>query len=696
MGGHTLLGKIIGPVMGVFGMGARDETIVDVQAINLVSPGIADKEARRASIRESKGDLIKYSNSYKAFQRNYRKKYSKRFIEHLGYSPTVLGNTSVLDPVETLIYLQTIDALAVEIEQLHIKYIDEEEAAWDWMEDNIGWSNENQWAIDDGKKWIDLVITNDTVDIQMDFTREPIETIVDDLTTNYAYDDIAETVEIESELYDVPILDGTDLGGYYRTTVTLQVSPFTPVNIDTTVETANWNIPLSTIDNQKLFLRYNRGGTEQYYYIEDIDTVPSELYTLVPIDMTAILPLKEDNIIVDPGSKMERMLRKLGMEHSLFTTSLDNTDIDSLYIMTAISPNTQTAGGMKCIFNTFDMMLPGSGNVSVTMSKLNMTYSFTMVKNTVNENIMPVGTYTNTLVSGMKTIRWQATETQYKELIITFYTQTYKISGQTVSVGLHDSPDISRFIIPLDVLNRLPYRAFVEVYEESLMMLAYSTEVVHYEWYESPMFSIVLQIVAIVLVIVAIFFPPTWALVAAYDAAVLTGVAITATTMYAGAALVMLAVGVLAGMAIAAALGYMVDQLGLDPALAGIIMMAAAYTVSKGTNISVGKEQWLSLANTIVDSTTQEYQEMATDIMEASAEYIEEMREKNELIIEKLQAFDKGSIINMFDMNAINAPSPIRLAEAFVEQKQNIFGFDHLYAITPQIERRIQVPEITS
>jgi len=683
-------------VLDRLGISPRSETFVDVQVSSLLIGGLADDNARKNCIRGSGGNLLDYGTTYKAFQRDYKKRYNKQFLTRLGYAPTTSATTRVLDIPAVLAYVQLTDALADTVERVFIRHISAEEAAYDWMEDNIGWSNKYSTIdIGDGKTWEELVISDDGTDIQMDFTREPIETIVDDLTTNYSYDDINETVLIASELYDVPALNGTDLGGYYRTTVTLQSDGVTTVDIDTTVETLNYNTSNDVIDDEKMFVRYNRGGAEWYYYIEDLATIPGSLYTEVSVDLTAIIPLKEDGNIIDGGVKQDRMLKRLNLDADTFTTSLANDGIESAYVMTGLPPETQTHGGKKTIFTMFNLMLEGSGDVSLSLDRLSMTYSFTMDKNTVEDSVMPTGEYSNVLTSEYdeesgfwfytRTIRYQATDTQYKEIVVTNFLQTYVISGQTVHASFADSGDVCRLVIPLSVLNGLRYRDWVEVYEESLAMLAYAKEVVEFEWYESTNFAFVLKIVAIVITV--------WSL----GTAVKVGIALWTMAAYITLAYVVAAavvVGIAVSYAVNAIMDYLINDLGLAPALAAIVVLAAAYFGAKVTNISVGTEQWLQLANKILDKTTAEYEHMTLEIMERSAEYIDEMREKNEYIVSQLEAFGKGdAVISMFNMDIMNQPSPAQAAERYVADAQNLFGFDHLYDIESQVRRRTQVPQ---
>jgi len=762
MGGHTLVGKIFNAILdpidalldSIFG---STETMVDVQITNLLTPGEADNRARRQSIRNSHGELSVYGSQYRAFQRNYRQKYSAKFLTNLGYLPSDTATTRVLDPVAVKDYVATYDDAIVGVSQTFIKYMSEEEAAWDWMEDNIGWSNANNIAINDDKTWIDLVVTNDSTDITMDFTREPEETIYDNLTTNYSYDAEERTVELftgpntydvtgttdsgttnirvtiddtefynedideltdyvittpleepgsytikvyetaddtesltsettidiiaTAELYDVPALDTTDLDGFYRTIVVLQSDDTTSVNIDTSVETASWDIPSSTIENEKMIVMYDRGETEWYYYSEDLSTVPDSLYTLAAVDITAIIPLKEDNHIFNENRKMERMLDKLNITRASLLPTLHNGDIDSAYLMTGIYPHTQSQAGIKAIFNIFDLMLEGSGDVSIAMSKLSMVYAFTIGKSTVNAKVLKTGTYSNSTSNGVKTLIYQATSTQYKKIVISNYSHTYTISGQTISATFSDAKDISRMVLPLTVLNGLVYKDFVAVYEDSLSLLAYSVEVVEISWEESAAFSVILKIAAVVVAV--------WSLGTAIQVsyALWTAGAYLSLAIYVATTI---AIGIVVSIGVTLAMDFLVNTLGLDPSIAALVAMAAAYAGAKFANISFGKEQWLQLANTIVEEGSDITSEQTLAVLRESEEYSKEMQEKNESIMELLQAFDTG-VVGMFNMSLTKEYSPYQIAEVYVDSKVNITDLEMLLDVNGVVRSKLEL-----
>ena len=750
------------------GLEGSYETLTDIQITNLLTPGEADKGARNSAIRSSGGDSMIYSQAYKAFQRDYKLRYNERWLSNLGYLPTSTATTKVLQEDLVLAHLQVSDPLATSILQMAIRYMTAEEVAYDWMEDNVGYSNLTGISNYLGKTWINLVVTDTGANILMDFIQDPTENIIDDLTNNYSYDDINDTVttiatapntyelsgtsgldivqirytvddgigetfavtpetawtrdtaalepgtysidiyetdslDVETltdtydiivvgvdELWDVPVFDLTDLGGYYRTTVTSQYDLST-LNIDTAINTIQHSIAGTLDDNQKLWLRYTRGGAEWYYYSQDYSTVPVELYESANIAVTSIITMKEDNVIVPGDNKnLKRMLNKLGLSPETFTSSLANQDLDSAYLMTGISANTQTHAGKKMVFNMFDLISEGSGDLSISIDRLKMTYSFTLTKSAVNANVMPVGEYSNDLeVSGStyrRRFRYQATETQYLELLVENFLLTYQISGQNLSATFANGDDDLRLILPMDLFNNLRYREWVEIYESSLSMLSYSTQEVYMAWYESSAFSIIMKIVAVVMTVIAIFFPPAWAVSAAAWAAATVGYVFTLTTFYIAIAVIIIG----AGLLINEALTILVDELGLSPALANLLLVAASIAMSDMSNISFGAEQWLPLATSITNGVSKVlnayYQDKTEDLLKAEEADIEKFKSENDTIIsmlENMRSMDSGAMV--FDMNIATRP----VNGAKIERMYSLAKGDGQYEINEMFQSSI-------
>lgn len=91
-----------------FGIYTHDETFTDLQVSNLLTPKEADSAARRTAKHASKGDSMNYFRAYRAFQRDYRKKYSAQFMKRQGYAPSSTATAIVATKVKTEAYLETL------------------------------------------------------------------------------------------------------------------------------------------------------------------------------------------------------------------------------------------------------------------------------------------------------------------------------------------------------------------------------------------------------------------------------------------------------------------------------------------------------------------------------------------------------------------------------------------------------------
>lgn len=698
--GYEALENAVRDIGSWVGISAKTEILTDVQLTSIITRGVAEKNARKAAIRESGGNSTTYNSGYKGFQRKYKTTYSKQFFANAGYAPDSTAVTKVLDEVEILNYIQTIDTLATSIRATAIKYITPEEAAYDWMEDNIGWNNELREAIISGKTYNELVVTDQGTTIDMDLRWDKDETIIASLDV-YLYDSVANTVEIDTLLYDVPAFDYTDQGGFYRTTVTQQADPTITVNIDATIEAVLYQLDGTVNNNQKLYVKYDRGGTNWYYYTEESTTIPGTLFTESVIDITPIIPLKELGVVQDlEGRKLDRMLNKLGVSGAQFTDALQNTSIDSAYIALGVDPDSQSHAQMKVLYNMFDLITNGSTNITISMSALNITYAFTVTEVAIDGSIGPKGTYTNTNALNtnsdpdddtlVKTLQYQATDTQYRQITIEGFSMTYEISGQRVYGFIGYQSDAMRFIIPIDVMNNLRYKEWVEVYETSLHMISYVTQEVKYKWYESFVFRSILVIVTFVLIVISILFPPAWALTAGTAALLTIGVAITAINIAIAAAIVMIIAGAIIGMVIGYLVEFMVDNWGLDPAIAGILIIAVTIATANVSGISMGSNQYLALANTAMDATTEQYSAEIIELQDASEEYILEKDKETKWIQDQLEAFSASN--TTINMDLVYNKGPREKALMFVDSRLEIFDFQYLYDIDYVYNKKKTVP----
>jgi len=756
--------KDIGHVVGIE---SHDETLTDLQIMPLLTLGKADKSARDTAIRGSDGEITAYMDSYKAFQRDYRKKYSAKFLDNLGYSSSTGGTWKILIGSGVLPYVQTHDGSAHSIISMDdIEATKEQYARW-YMQQTYdsGWSNSNDRLTHTGRIYDYSSISQVAAAIAITLQRRYAETIVENLTSNYGYDgtyvkyatgsntvDITGTAQATTAAVDVTVhsSDGAlvqsktfdtssvkDWGftsdaygnGTYEVVVkedTLEVSRYdvyinnvenwtvgaisgtahdnvgVPSYLTTatrsgsskSIYTAIEYITCTTTDLMKevLYVEYTRSGSSEWYvYLEDASTIPDSTYIMKAVDMTVILPLKEDNVIVDLGErKLKRMLRKLNVNPESLVESLEEPKIDDTYIVNAMWPMETNASVVKALYMTFDLYETGS--VVTTMNGVTSKTRFVLTKTSHSGQALATGTY-STAVSGagettVLTLTWQSSASNYSVIEVSEYTQTYSVNGHGVTSFLDGGDKYNRVLLPLTVQNALKYRDFVDVYELSLCMLAYSIETVHVKWYETGAFGTLLKIVAIVLVIVSL--------------GTLWEVGVAAWALEGTAMAVIQAVGtvILEGMAVGLAVQYVLNALGPKLGVIAVIVavVVMAYTQTGGmynSSAATSFTAYLPAANTIVSAMDQalgmKVEMLAKDMAEfnASAEARDNLLEDAMNGLRELNA-DHALIMNFDDTQASSQPNSMMSPDTYIAlmQGQMAVNWDQYYDVDSEIGKR--------
>jgi len=98
---------------------------------------------------------------------------------------------------------------------------------------------------------------------------------------------------------------------------------------------------ITDISNFSMVGRCSNPSGNIIQYIYDIDLVTS-LYSRVELEVTPIIPLKEFDIILDQTINLRRMLKRIGLNYNSLTDTLENTNLDNIYIMNGIPVNYNT------------------------------------------------------------------------------------------------------------------------------------------------------------------------------------------------------------------------------------------------------------------------------------------------------------------------------------------------------------------
>ena len=632
-----------GALFKVLGIETHEETITDLVVTPLLTPGLANENARRYAKRQAKGNMEMYFKSYRAFQRDYRKKYSKQFMLRQGYLPNSTATSRVITVVKAKSYIESLYGYDnVNIISFGTGYLTDSQKNDHAVQQVGGYDFPTGQIVVSGKHYNNHQYSYpNSNQVQIISTRLYEETIVQNLTDNYSYDGTYITIEGEVYLVGVILSTVNELDQYE--TICTHVDGLLPDEvIYTDVERITNIITNTAYATEADYIDYRvlsgEVGTELRHWVA-VAGVTSAIYDIVAIDVTTIIPMKEDNVMVDTDDyELNRMLRKLNLSGDVLKANIENPDLDSAYLMTGIDLTSNRSADIKTLFRSFDLISPGSGDITVSISKLSMKYAFTMVKTFVNGSIGPVGTYTKstsgTGKSAVMTLRYQGNSTEYKQLVISNFLQTYTVSGNNFAAYLTTGGGFCRIVVPLDVFNGLQYKDFVDVYEYGLCLLAYSATTTKIKWYETGAFGTLLKIAAIAITIISLGS-------ASSVSAALWTIA-TATAI------------MLAASMIASAIG------GTFGAIVGAVVAIAAMAYFGGYGFE-SPELWLMSANKAIGVINQSIA-MEMDKLSANWEaYLNEMTDKMGELKELNKEYEDLNpyAYTTFDSSYAGTPNPV-------------------------------------
>jgi len=91
------------------------KTFSSIATFTLLEKNIYDKQSRKSSLYSSNGDMGLYIQTYTSQRRNYRKHYSKKKLDRLGFSPSSDGVAKVLNTTLALDFIVSSDNTATTI-----------------------------------------------------------------------------------------------------------------------------------------------------------------------------------------------------------------------------------------------------------------------------------------------------------------------------------------------------------------------------------------------------------------------------------------------------------------------------------------------------------------------------------------------------------------------------------------------------
>jgi hypothetical protein len=685
------MGGMVGDFLD-WALGAHDVTITNIQFSKLLTPGAAVDRARKNARHLSGGSASTYNTGYQQFKKQYKKKYSKQFLQSLGYAPSSTATTYAIQNNLVQSWLANNYGYSnTTINEAQDKYLTVVDIINYGKQNTTGFDPDTGWLTSSGNKYkfVSGNIVNPTT-VGLLWRRYYEDTIVGYLTANYSYNSTNHTVVISGLVYGIGTISDEVVSGNYHVVAVRSGNP--DVTISIPVEDLNTSYYNDSFDNEVTWISYNvLGGTGIGTGTRYVMTTPRSLpiYSNTTIDITAVIPMKEDNNMVDMGNhSLKRLLKKLHISPSNLISSLDNTDIYSAYLMTVLDPNINDNVHNKVMFEMFDLMGSG-GSVSVAISHLDMSYTFGLTKAEITGVVAPVGgcvrSYQPSIAgtsdsdegtsspgqSSVMTLRYQGSATTYREIQIIDFSQTYTISGHKITTTFDNTSGQTQLLIPLQVFNALDFKEWCAIYETGLSFLVFSAKTVHVSWYETGLFRFIMMVIAVILM----FIPGTQG---------------------AGVTLMQIATRVVIMMAVLYVANWIAVQIGgTTGAIIGAIVAVVAAAYFGYVDMSDG-QGWLQLANTGLNTINQNAQHEMDKLVADYDGYMAAMKEKIDDLEKKIEEYkDNDIMVNNMLIDSIGRRNPLfNTIENYVNSIVNteyLVEGSWMYDVTGEVERRNKV-----
>lgn len=652
MGGAIgkIVGAVVNPIWAIsggllfkaLGIETQEKTITDLQISNLLTPGAADKTARRTLKTQSLGDAKIYHTGYSQFKRDYRKKYSSKFLKSVGYLPTSTATTYRAVKGKTAEYIKTQYGYQyVHIDTVKDGFLSTQEKITHAVRTLAGYDFSTGTVKLGGNEYFisSTNVLND-IDVEIVLLEDYRKTIKAYLESNYISNGRYVFAGVE---YEVKEVSDTVVAGNYSVTLY-------PLN--TTLSTLVLNVPINNITQTVTNALYGQEVTYIKYKVLSGEINPYFRYEIHPVetlciydsevlDITAIVPLKENGTVTDFASNnLKRMLNKLNIaSDDLENAVTSNADMDSAYVLTGINPQYNDNITNKAMFDLFSYFVKNNGNYSISLSQLQAKYSFSATKSMNSGSIGSVGTITRQSTGSgaglVMTLSYQNDLDNYTTIVISNFVLYYVVSGYEVTAYLDSGNGYCRLLIPLELLNNMKYKEFVWIYERSLCLLAFSVDVVKIKWYETAGFGTLLKIAAITMIVFSL------GTASSLSSALLSIAASTAVAI--GASLLAKAIG---------------GPLG---AIVGAAAFVLGMVYAPGVPSMGSTDIWLMSATQAI-SAMNSVTAMKMDELKVDYEaFVRDMKEKIDYLNEQNEEFDKPRIdwFNMFDPSYAGRPSDL-------------------------------------
>ena len=274
---------------------------------------------------------------------------------------------------------------------------------------------------------------------------------------------------------------------------------------------------------------YTNSASEWKYWIYDETTnnYPNLTYnfsTLTHLDMLPVITVRNNFVNTNSNSKStrciesQRMMHILGLNLDTFTNEINkNPDIDKVadvFIHFGLSFTETEPLASKVFFDMFNTILPntaGGSKYSITFKEgpMNMAIAWTDMTSIIHNGIIGELGHAdhNVTINGsdaVVTIRKQTGPEQYTEITMHNMSNVTFIHRNGLWGTVNVKADSKDFILPLSKYHVSKYSGLeqIELMALSLRTTQYAAVIQHIKWYQTGVFAIFLDIIAVAIVII--------------------------------------------------------------------------------------------------------------------------------------------------------------------------------------------------
>ena len=281
---------------------------------------------------------------------------------------------------------------------------------------------------------------------------------------------------------------------------------------------------------------YTVAASEWLYWVYeagsgDHTTLDNSNVFLTGLEMLPIVTIRNGTVNTNADAESDRckqstdMLKYLGLELDAMTEAISSSpdieNIEDTFIAFGLQPSEDSEVVSKSLYEMFEYVYTDSGLLQDSTSHVatfkegafNAAIAWDSQSRVVTNGIIgSKGYYTHSIVGKNLVMKKQATEEQYVTITLNSLSSITFIDRDGLFGTVGKDVDQAGFFVPMSYffVSKLSPLEQYELFNRSLLLINYSAQVTHLEWYETAAFMQLLKIVAIVITIIS-FGAMAWA-----------------------------------------------------------------------------------------------------------------------------------------------------------------------------------------